>query len=448
MTTAYVAFERPDRSQRFGRATLATVAFSVGVVVGVAAAAYVTGFALSRQRDSAAVLTSELPDAADDAADDVQTIHKFGIEGVTPVALQMARGTCWVFAAVAVMEHQYRRHGIANGWLQPDEYVRFSEQVFGIAVLDACADLVEDEASDESCLIGDEVWVGNQLMPVDTQGGSPTMLYWLKKLERSAALPHSVCRYTEAVGEDHTCPGLGAAIASSPLHFETRSIRRYFDREDIKVALRRERRVMSFSTGMVTIPYLLPCTDATKAALNCNPRDPHTCVACPLEPTFGGVGCCIISERESNTMGGEFFRLPPISHPSPIFEGGHAMALVGYSDTYRTRHGFVGGYILKNSWCDARAAARGQRLCCSDSPVLGAPLKPLRRARAAGGTASRPTRGGSTRAARTRSRGSCRRSLGRTRAACARTRTPPNPGTPAPISRRAARARRAPSRAR
>jgi hypothetical protein len=41
-----------------------------------------------------------------------------------------------------------------------------------------------------------------------------------------------------------------------------------------------------------------------------------------------------------------------VSHPPPIFEGGHAMALVGYSDTYRTSHGFVGGWILRNSWWD------------------------------------------------------------------------------------------------
>ena len=45
----------------------------------------------------------------------------------------------------------------------------------------------------------------------------------------------------------------------------------------------------------------------------------------------------------SNTMRGEFYRLPPVSHPPPVFEGGHAMALVGYSDTYRTAHGFVRG---------------------------------------------------------------------------------------------------------
>ena len=126
--------------------------------------------------------------------------------GVTPVTLQMARGTCWVFAAVAVLEHSYRMQGIARGYLDPDQYVRLSEQVFGIAVLDACSEL----GHNESCLIGDEVWVGNQLMPIDTQGGSPTMLYWLKSLERRAALPHSVCNYTETAGHDHECPGLAA----------------------------------------------------------------------------------------------------------------------------------------------------------------------------------------------------------------------------------------------
>ena len=106
------------------------------------------------------------------------------------------------------------------------------------------------------------------------------------------------------------------------------------------------------STGMVTVRYLLPCTRETADALKCDPDDRSQCVPCPLEPAFGGVGCCVVAKRESNTMGGEFFRLPPISHPSPIFEGGHAMALVGYSDVFRTRHGHVGGYILRNSWWD------------------------------------------------------------------------------------------------
>ena len=275
-------------------------------------------------------------------------VFKVGVEGVTPVALQMARGTCWIFAAVAVMEHSYRQQGVAKGYLKPEQYVRLSEQAYGIAVLDACATLTE--VGSESCLIGDEVWVGNQLRPIDTRGGSATMIYWLQQLEKGAAMPHSVCPYTPSPGKDHHCPGLKLAADSTPLHFETHSIDNYFDREAIKAALREKQRVMAFSTGMVTVRYLLPCTRETMGALQCDPDDKRQCVACPLEPTFGGVDCCVSSERESNTMGGEFFRLPEISHPPLIFEGGHAMALAGYSDTFRTRHGFVGGYILKNSW--------------------------------------------------------------------------------------------------
>lgn len=303
--------------------------------------------------------------------------HKFGVEGVTPVALQMARGTCWIFAAVAVLEHSYRMQGMEGSYLQSDEYLRLSEQVFGISILDSCAKL-----SDESCLIGDEVWVGNQLKPVDTQGGSASLLFWLKRLETTAAMPNSVCNYTSDSGHDHLCPGLDSALAHSPLSFQTVSITTLFDREDIKSALRRHKRVMSLSTGMVTIRYLIPCTKDTALALQCDPTDASTCMACPFEPAFGGVSCCVSASRESNTMRGEFYRLPPVSHPPPIFEGGHAMALVGYSDTYRTAHGFVrgahqtpapkasapphacplptatpnpeqvGGYILKNSWWD------------------------------------------------------------------------------------------------
>ena len=34
-------------------------------------------------------------------------------------------------------------------------------------------------------------------------------------------------------------------------------------------------------------------------------------------------------------------------------EGGHVMLLVGYNVAYRTKDGFTGGYILKNSWLTA-----------------------------------------------------------------------------------------------
>ena len=334
-----VAMSHSDRSTCGLSVLTFLVSATAGLAVGLMCARTSTGVSTN-------VLTIK-PSMAPDTYYAGTDAHKFGVDAVTPVALQMARGTCWIFAATAVLEHSYRKQGIAMGYLQPDSYVRLSQQVFGIAVLDACAAL-----SNESCLIGDEVWVGNQLRPVDTQGGDANMLYWLKRLETRSALPHSVCPYTETTGYDRECPGMQAALAQSPLSFETRSMRKLYHRNEIKTALRRDRRVMSLSTGMVTIVYLLPCTEATASILQCDPNDRAACVACPLEPVFGGVSCCVASERESNTMGGEFFRLPPISHPSPKFEGGHAMALVGYSDGFRTVHGFTGGYILKNSWWD------------------------------------------------------------------------------------------------
>ena len=42
---------------------------------------------------------------------------------------------------------------------------------------------------------------------------------------------------------------------------------------------------------------------------------------CPAEPAFGGAACCVVSERDSSTMGGEFFRLPSGSHLEPVLEG-------------------------------------------------------------------------------------------------------------------------------
>ena len=50
-----------------------------------------------------------------------------------------------------------------------------------------------------------------------------------------------------------------------------------------------------------------------------------------------------------HTMGGEFFFLPDLSLQ---LEGGHAVNIVGYSDTFQTEHGHTGGWIVKNSWWD------------------------------------------------------------------------------------------------
>jgi hypothetical protein len=64
--------------------------------------------------------------------------HKLAIEFVTPREDQAMRGTCWDFATIAMLEQSYRAQGVANGWLQPDQFVALSEQAYGVAVLEQC----------------------------------------------------------------------------------------------------------------------------------------------------------------------------------------------------------------------------------------------------------------------------------------------------------------------
>lgn len=71
----------------------------------------------------------------------------------------------------------------------------------------------------------------------------------------------------------------------------------------------------------------------------------------PCTLVTSGVGLTVRSPCVPFAAG-EFFRLPAGDYPEPPMEGGHAMGLVGYTDVYQSRHGFVGGWILKNSWFD------------------------------------------------------------------------------------------------
>ena len=116
--------------------------------------------------------------------------HKWALAGVTPVAYQLQRGSCWLFAAVSLLEHSYRAKGVARGWLDPSEFLRLSQQAFGIAVLDTCRK--QKQEGRDTCLYdGDEIWGGKS-----TQGGEVTVLYILKALQNISALPFSVCPYT------------------------------------------------------------------------------------------------------------------------------------------------------------------------------------------------------------------------------------------------------------
>ena len=56
---------------------------------------------------------------------------------------------------------------------------------------------------------GDRIWTGNS-----TEGGEVAVLYYLRVLESSAALPWSTCPYTPVKGRDRECDGLKKARTS------------------------------------------------------------------------------------------------------------------------------------------------------------------------------------------------------------------------------------------
>ena len=228
-----------------------------------------------------------------------------------------------------------------------------SEQVFGVAVLDVCR--AATAAGSHVCVFdGDAIYTGNS-----TDGGEVASVYYLSRaLASTAALPWSVCPYTPFSGSDRECAGLAEAQRVSPLHFDVRRMSTFCERLDLKRALLRDGRVLSLSMPMANVRYLLPCTDKNAhnpVACGMNTsilnglETVAVCEPCPLERAFVGVECCVASDREMHTMGGEFFFLPDLSLQ---LEGGHAVTIVGYTDTFQTEHGHTGGWIVKNSWWD------------------------------------------------------------------------------------------------
>ena len=159
-----------DNPRQYGASALA-LAFAVGCIAAF-------GVTLTVLPTNAGATQAPLPSVLEGGVAPTPAVeigtpfHKFAIDMVTPVSLQLERGTCWVFAAVSIMEYTYRKQGVANGWLKPGEYLRLSQQAFGIAVLDACATI-----TNASCSIGSrEIWHDNQLVPQNTEGGEQAAL--------------------------------------------------------------------------------------------------------------------------------------------------------------------------------------------------------------------------------------------------------------------------------
>ncbi|CAH0515588.1 unnamed protein product [Peronospora belbahrii] len=240
---------------------------------------------------------------------------KFVVDYVTPLKTQDERGTCWDFATVAVLENTYRQQGIAQGWMQEDEYMAISEQAYGAEVLRLCAG-PPDSPQQVACLIpGNGVWKNT----------------------------------TEV------CPALTREKRKvNPLSLKLKKMETLMDEVSIKRAMVKDRRAMTLTTATPYTTHYYPCIGDFANEDRCKPAS-ISCTLCP--PKLSMTTCCVpIEKGESYNMNGEFIT----SHVMNI-EGGHVMTLVGYNDLYRTKQGYTGGYILKNSWFDGIHPALGPR---------------------------------------------------------------------------------------
>lgn len=266
--------------------------------------------------------------------------YKFAVKHLTPLKTQDFRGTCWDFATVGVLEQTYRAQGIKHGWLREDEYVALSEQAYGAEVLRLCSG-PPDSPQQVACLVP-----GNSIWHNSTEGGESSELFFLVNGLKNSIFPHSICPYMPREGNDTLCAGLTEeARAKNPLRFSLHKMDTFFDELAVKKALIHDEHAMAFTTAMPYITHYYPCIGEFADDPRCNPASPQ-CTLCP--PELSMSTCCIpLRGGENYNMNGEF-----IAHRGMTIEGGHVMVLAGYNDLYRTKDGFTGGYILKNSWFD------------------------------------------------------------------------------------------------
>jgi hypothetical protein len=267
--------------------------------------------------------------------------HKFALDLVTPRQLQLLRGACWIFALGGVLEHSYRKHAVAAGWMEPSHYLRMSEQNIGAVMTRACG------AHPTVCMTGDddEAYSGNS-----TEGGEVEWLYYLQRYVGSkVALPWSACPYVPTPTADGLCADT-ATMAASPISLTVQRMTTYYDLLDIKMALHASARAIALSMPLFVQNYRLPCTKNDAEMLQCDPHGPD-CKPCPPLSDFADVACCIDQDRFGTNMHGEFSGGRPPGSPL-VPAGGHAVVIAGYTDSFVSSMGYVGGLIIKNSWWD------------------------------------------------------------------------------------------------
>ncbi|RHY28020.1 hypothetical protein DYB32_006319 [Aphanomyces invadans] len=179
---------------------------------------------------------------------------KFAVSHVTPYKDQAGRGTCWDFGTIGALEQSYRKHGVEQGWLNATDYVSFSEQAYGIEVMELCTGSAGSPQQRACRVADDNVWRNS------TEGGEVPLLYYLQTGLKDSVFPTRVCPYQPTEGHDWDCSELQnvSIRKSNPLAFNVTAMGTFYEQASIKHKLVETGLAMPLSTTLVSVQHMYP----------------------------------------------------------------------------------------------------------------------------------------------------------------------------------------------
>jgi len=254
----------------------------------------------------------------------------------TPPKNQAHRGTCYIFSTMGILEASYRRYGLKKGYLKENQYVKFSEQAYGLGLIKYC----EEHKDDPHCLGGPPT--------NSTEDGQPEWLYYMQDGMMKYVLPDALCPYQPENEGQFICPGLDDAVKKNPISFRVKNIETVYSIDSIKRLLVKHAFPLTFSHVVLDATYLAPCDDPDVYTYGS-----EQCDKCYYPCTTSSNGCCAKLVFPGYTADGVFS-----TFGEPIVGGGHAMVIVGWNDEMAVETGVpgqsteraIGGFIIKNSW--------------------------------------------------------------------------------------------------